>query len=95
VIKDRQGTGVWMVLNRSPSGSSFSSDDESRLGALDSLGGSGGGGGGGGGWRSGKERVFDVLWGGIGMGERGWKGVVGWKGKVKGKGKRGGESGGG
>lgn len=49
--KKKQGPRVWMVLNRSPSASSFSSDDESRLGDLaDDVP-----------VRSKKERVFDVI----------------------------------
>lgn len=78
--KKREGAGVRMVLNRSPSNSSgFSSDDESRLGALDAEGG----------LRSKKERVFDVVSGG--PGGEGWRGLVGLgKGDGgKGKGKEG------
>lgn len=49
--KKKQGPRVRMVLNRSPSASSFSSDDESRLGDLaDDVP-----------VRSKKERVFDVI----------------------------------
>lgn len=49
--KKKQGPRVRMVLNRSPSASSFSSDDESRLGELaDDVP-----------VRSKKERVFDVI----------------------------------
>jgi hypothetical protein len=49
--KKKQGPRVRMVLNRSPSASSFSSDDESRLGELtdDAP------------VRSKKEKVFDVI----------------------------------
>ncbi|KAK3321957.1 hypothetical protein B0H66DRAFT_473069 [Apodospora peruviana] len=54
-VKKKEGPRVKMVLNRSPTGSSFSSDDESRLGDLvqspdedPPL-------------RSKKERMFDVL----------------------------------
>ncbi|KAL0467956.1 hypothetical protein QR685DRAFT_503076 [Neurospora intermedia] len=36
-IKKKEGAKVRMVLNRSPSSSSFSSDDESRLGDLDAM----------------------------------------------------------
>lgn len=50
--KKREGPGVRMVMNRSPTGSSFSSSDESRLGRMDldwgeedEQGGRGGGGG--------------------------------------------------
>ncbi|KAL2134452.1 hypothetical protein VTI74DRAFT_164 [Chaetomium olivicolor] len=63
--KKREGPPVRMVLNRSPSGSSFSSDDESRLAELE--GGEGeeddGGHDGAAGevFRSKKERAFEVV----------------------------------
>ncbi len=54
-IKKKQGGArVRMVLNRSPSASSFSSDDESRLGDLEAAVGDEP-------VKSKKERVFDVL----------------------------------
>ncbi|KAK0750026.1 hypothetical protein B0T18DRAFT_322503 [Schizothecium vesticola] len=49
--KKKQGPRVRMVLNRSPSASSFSSDDESRLGELTDNAPV----------RSKKEKVFDVI----------------------------------
>ncbi|KAK0648919.1 hypothetical protein B0T16DRAFT_371656 [Cercophora newfieldiana] len=53
-IKNKEGgPRVRMVLNRSPSASSFSSDDESRLGDLERAGDFP--------VRSKKERVFDVI----------------------------------
>ncbi|KAK0725026.1 hypothetical protein B0H67DRAFT_466191, partial [Lasiosphaeris hirsuta] len=51
--KREGGARVRMVLNRSPSNSSFSSDDESRLGDLERAGEEA--------VKSKKERVFDVL----------------------------------
>ncbi|KXX73104.1 Synaptotagmin-11 [Madurella mycetomatis] len=58
--KERESGGqvVRMVLNRSPSGSSLSSDDNSRLGEMERGGGEGTGPG----LRSKKERAFEVLW---------------------------------
>jgi hypothetical protein len=94
--KKREGGGemVRMVLNRSPSGSSLSSDDESRLGrmegigGLDGEGGDGEGDGDGGGLRSKRERVFDVV------SEPGrWREVLGLEKGGKGR-KRGGGGGG-
>ncbi|KAK3346091.1 hypothetical protein B0T25DRAFT_459984 [Lasiosphaeria hispida] len=51
--KREGGARLRMVLNRSPSGSSFSSDDESRLGDMERAGEAG--------VKSKKERAFDVL----------------------------------
>ncbi|KAK1753355.1 hypothetical protein QBC47DRAFT_386196 [Echria macrotheca] len=53
VKKSEGGAHVRMALNRSPSASSFSSDDESRLGDLERAGEEG--------VKSKKERVFDVI----------------------------------
>ncbi|KAK4186309.1 hypothetical protein QBC35DRAFT_501668 [Podospora australis] len=53
-IKKREGPKVRMVLNRSPSASSFSSDDESRLGDIMSGGDDTA-------LRSKKERAFDLV----------------------------------
>ena len=53
-VKKKQGPRVRMVLNRSPSSSSFSSDDESRLGDLEDLVDEAPP-------QSKKERVFDVI----------------------------------
>ena len=53
-IKKREGgMRIRMVLNRSPSGSSFSSDDESRLGSLENAGDEP--------VKSRKEKMFDVI----------------------------------
>ncbi|GAB1317394.1 C2 domain-containing protein [Madurella fahalii] len=79
--RERGGQVVRMVLNRSPSGSSFSSDDDSRLGELER----GDRDGAGAGLRSKKERAFEVLWE-----PRRWREVLGLpmgKGEGKGKGK--------
>ncbi|KAK3348284.1 hypothetical protein B0H65DRAFT_171051 [Neurospora tetraspora] len=54
-IKKKEGPKVRMVLNRSPSSSSFSSDDESRLGDLDSLDDDAPR------YKSKKERAFDMV----------------------------------
>ncbi|KAK4142902.1 uncharacterized protein C8A04DRAFT_37944 [Dichotomopilus funicola] len=66
--KKREGPRIRMVLNRSPSSSSFSSDDESRLGAMDDDETEDGDKGKSkqkrksrGGLRSKKERAFDVV----------------------------------
>lgn len=56
--RERGGQVVRMVLNRSPSGSSLSSDDDSRLGEMERDDGDGAGSG----LRSKKERAFEVLW---------------------------------
>ncbi|KAK5659250.1 hypothetical protein OQA88_1342 [Cercophora sp. LCS_1] len=53
VKKKEGGAKVRMVLNRSPSASSFSSDDESRLGDLENAGDAP--------VKSKKERVFDAI----------------------------------
>ncbi|TPX16191.1 uncharacterized protein E0L32_004186 [Thyridium curvatum] len=66
-IKKKEGPPMRMVLNRSPSSSSFSSSDESRLGDLVGHGegedgdGNAGGGGGGARFRSKKERAWDIV----------------------------------
>ncbi|KAK3400520.1 hypothetical protein B0T20DRAFT_476633 [Sordaria brevicollis] len=54
-IKKKEGPKVRMVLNRSPSSSSFSSDDESRLGDLDALDDDAPR------YKSKKERAFDMV----------------------------------
>lgn len=81
--KKREGAKVRMVLNRSPTNSSFSSDDESRLGDLEAIGDDYDGG-----VTSKKEKAFDLL-----HNPSGWKEYVrdmrvkrGGKGKGKGKG---------
>lgn len=53
VKKKEGGAKVRMVLNRSPSASSFSSDDESRLGDMENAGDAP--------VKSKKERVFDAI----------------------------------
>lgn len=67
-IKKSEGRLVNMVLNRSPSGSSFSSDDESRLGNLERGGGEAP-------LKSKKERAWEVLEDPNRL--RDWKNVVG------------------
>ena len=54
-IKKKEGPKVRMVLNRSPSSSSFSSDDESRLGDLNELDDDAPR------YKSKKERAFDMV----------------------------------
>ncbi|KAK4180926.1 hypothetical protein QBC36DRAFT_319021 [Triangularia setosa] len=82
-IKKKEGPRVKMVLNRSPSNSSFSSDDESRLGDLTNIGDDDDNDEGGLGLRSKKERAFDLV-----QEPQRWREVMGFpKKKVEGKGK--------
>ncbi|VBB81231.1 Putative protein of unknown function [Podospora comata] len=77
-IKKKEGPAVRMVLNRSPSNSSFSSDDESRLGDLANLGDDDDDEGGGLGLRSKKERAFDLV-----QEPQRWREVIGYPKKRK------------